>query len=228
MTGERNYTMSKFNSYARKIDELAQKAFEEYETAADTLKKAEAKSREYPQRSAGMSAEYNAKAARAQADYLEAQEKLRHTKRNMDGYNNTVAAIRKELAAAVEAAFVVDPSQVDNAALELMKSGICGAADFERLLADAHKVDNQTMIRLIASYASKAADALREKNGSIPYDLKETWARIHAVGEQGAAHTSRDKLAEFDTLADAFKRTMRNPAMIGSWDALTAGIVEAF
>lgn len=220
--------MSKFNVYARKIDELARKAFEEYAEAADALKAAEGRSKEYPKRGGILTAEYAAKQARAQADYLEAQEKMRQTKRNMDGYNDTVATIRRELAAAVDAAFVVDPAQVDTAALELMKSGICGAADYEKLMHDAIRADSATMIRLTADYAAKAADALREKNGAVPHDLKETWARLHAVGQQGAGHTSRGKLAEFDALADVFRRTMRNNAMIPAWDQLTAGIVEAF
>ncbi len=221
--------MSKFNSYARKVDELARKAFEEYEAAAAVLKKAEAAQSEFPQRMGRtMDAVKEAKRARAQADYLEAQEKMRQTKNNMDGYNDTVAAVRRELAAAVDAAFVVDPAQVDSSAVELMKSGICGAADYERLLADAYKANNQTMIRLIASYAGKAAESLMESDGRISYDRRAEFSRLNAVGQQGAGYTSRAKLQEFDVLADAFKRTMRNPAMIGSWDALTAGIVESF
>ena len=221
--------MSKFNSYARKVDELARKAFEEYEAAAAVLKKAEAAQSEFPQRMGRtMDAVKEAKRARAQADYLEAQAKMRQTKNNMDGYNDTVAAVRRELAAAVDAAFVVDPAQVDSSAVELMKSGICGAADYERLLADAYKANNQTMIRLIASYAGKAAESLMESDGRISYDRRAEFSRLNAVGQQGAGYTSRAKLQEFDVLADAFKRTMRNPAMIGSWDALTAGIVESF
>ena len=84
------------------------------------------------------------------------------------------------------------------------------------------------MIRLIASYAGKAAESLMESDGRISYDRRAEFSRLNAVGQQGAGYTSRAKLQEFDVLADAFKRTMRNPAMIGSWDALTAGIVESF
>ena len=221
--------MSKFNSYARKIDELARRAFEEYEEAAAELKKAEDAQSEFPQRMGRtMGATREAKRARAQADYLEAKEKMRRVKNNMDGYNDTVAAIRRELAAAVDAAFVVDPAQVDTAALELMKSGICGAADFEKLLADADRANNPTMIRLVASYAAKAAEALTENNGRVSHDRREEWSRLNAVGQQGAGYTSRAKLQEFDALADTFKRTMRNPGMIGSWDMLTGNAIEAF
>lgn len=225
-----NDTVSEFNSYAMKIDELARKAFGEYEAAAAGLKKAGTAQEEFPQRMGGtmISAEQAAKRARAQADYLEAQEKMRRVKCDMDAYNDEVAAVRRDLAQEIDTAFVVDPARVDTAALELMKSGICGASDYERLLRDATSTSNATMIRLIASYAAKAADALREANGSVPLDLKETWARLHVIGEQGVAYTSRDKLAKFDALADVFKRTMRNPGMISHWDSLAGPIIENF
>lgn len=221
--------MSRFNSYARKIDELARKAFEEYEAAAAELKKAEVAQSEFLQRMGKtMDTVKEAKRARAQADYLEAKEKMTRVKRDMDAYNDSVAAIRRELAATVDAAFVVDPAQVDSAALELMKSGICGAADYEKLLHDAASSSNATMIRLIASYAAKAADSLKEKDGRISYDRREEFSRLSAVGQQGAAYASRAKLQEFDALADAFKRTMRNPGMIDHWRELTGSIIEAF
>lgn len=186
------------------------------------------KSREYPKRNGIVNAEYTVKQTRAQADLTEAKAALDKVRRDMDGYNDTVAAIRRELAAAVDAAFVADPARVDAAAVELMKSGICTAADFEKLMHDAGQTDNPTMIRLIASYAAKAADSLKENDGRISYDRREEFSRLNAVGQQGAGYTSRAKLQEFDALADTFRRTMRNPGMIGSWDMLTGNAIEAF
>lgn len=220
--------MSKFNAYAQRVDELARKAFAEYSKATDALKAAEGQYRKCSRSSGNVTAEFVVKQARAKADFVEAQAALDKARRDMDGYNDTVSAIRRELAAAVDAAFIVDPRQVDAAAVELMKSGICTAADFEKLMRDAGRTDNQTMTRLIASYASKSAAGLKERDGRISYDRREEFSRLAAVAQQGAGHTSRGKLAEFDTLADAFRRTMRNPAMIGSWNQLTANIIENF
>lgn len=222
-------TMSRFNNYARKVDELARKAFAEYAEAKTTLEKAEAAQKEFPQRiGRTMSVEQEARRSRAHADYLEAQEKMNQVKRDMDAYTDTVAAIRRELAQQIDAFFVVEPAQVDTAALELLKSGICGASDYEKLMNDAVKNSNATMIRLIASYVAKAADGLKEKDGRISYDLRDEFSRLNAVGQQGAAYTSRAKLQEFDALADVFRRTMRNPSMIDNWEELTAYAIEVF
>lgn len=220
--------MSKFNAYAQRVDELARKAFAEYSKATDALKAAEGQYQKYSRSSGNVTAEFVTKQARAKADFVEAQAALDKVRRDMDGYNDTVSAIRRELAAAVDAAFIVDPRQVDAAAVELLKSGICRAADYEKLLHDAHKSDNSTMIRMIASYATQAADSLKEKDGRISYDRHEEFSRLNAVGQRGAGYTSRAKLQEFDMLADAFRRTMKNPSMIGSWDMLTANIIENF
>lgn len=221
--------MSKFNIYVKQVDELAQKAFTEYTEAEAALKKAEDTQKGFPQRiGRTTNTEQEARRARAHADYLEAQEKMNQVKRDMDAYNDAVAAIRRELVQQIDASFVVDPAQVDVAALELLKSGICGAADYEKLMNDATRASNATMIRLIASSAAKAADGLKEKDGRISYDLREEFSRLNAVGQQGAAYTSRTKLQEFDALADAFKRTMRTPGMISRWDELTAGLIENF
>lgn len=84
--------MSKFNGYARKVDELAWKAFEVYTATTDALKKAETKSREYPKPNRIVNAEYAAKRARAEADFLEAQEKMRQVRRDMDT-NNDVSVL---------------------------------------------------------------------------------------------------------------------------------------
>ena len=46
-------------------------------------------------------------------------------------------AIRAKLVDAVEVAFIVDPTQVNSAAVELMKSGICRATYFEKLMASS-------------------------------------------------------------------------------------------
>mgnify|MGYP006865374155 CR=1 FL=1 len=221
--------MSRFNDCAKKIDELAKKAFAEYEAAKSTFEKAENVQKEFSQRiGRTMSVEQEARRSRAHADYLEAQEKMNQVKRDMDAYTDTVAAIRRELAQQIDASFVVDPAQVDTAALELLKSGICGAADFEKLMHDATRASNATMIRLIASYAAQAADGLKESDGRISYDRRDEFSRLNAVGQQGTAYTSRAKLQEFDALADVFRRTMRNPSMIAHWEELTAGAIEAF
>lgn len=49
--------MSKFNSYAKKLDEQARAAFKAYRDAEAAYKKAEQKAREYPQRNGMVNAD---------------------------------------------------------------------------------------------------------------------------------------------------------------------------
>jgi hypothetical protein len=76
--------MSEFNNYARKMDEIARAAFDEYSKAADRERRAEDARRQYPQRQGVVSADYAATSARAQADYLEAVQGREAVRRKMD------------------------------------------------------------------------------------------------------------------------------------------------
>ena len=64
--------MSKFSSYARKMNEIANATFTEYREKSDAVKSAESKYRAYPRRS-GADPSYMAKSARAEADLAEAR-----------------------------------------------------------------------------------------------------------------------------------------------------------
>ena len=55
-----------------------------------------------------------------------------------------------------------------------------------------------------------------------------TGGRNGPVGQQGHAHTSVALLKTFDALSDTFRRTMRNPAMIGHWEELTEQAISDF
>lgn len=67
------------------------------------------------------------------------------------------AQIRKELVSDVQAAFLADPAQVDNATMTLINSGILRSADYVKLFNDAQTSGNMTMCRLIAQAAGNLA-----------------------------------------------------------------------
>lgn len=58
--------MSKFNNYAKRMNEIANATFEEYRRAETALKSAESRSKEYPRRN-GADPSYLAKSVRAEA-----------------------------------------------------------------------------------------------------------------------------------------------------------------
>ena len=105
--------MSSFNEYARKLDEIARAAFKESKSAAARLERATAARKHHMDEVA---------AARAKAEYMEAEQAVRDVRRKMDEgeYRQQINATRKELAAAVDEAFKVKPEQIDGSALELL------------------------------------------------------------------------------------------------------------
>lgn len=213
--------MGKFRSYADRVNEIAQTAFAAYQAAEAEQKRAEAEVKEYPQRSSGsVTPEYVARSARAQADLLEAREKLHTAQINMNARISDIAGIRRELAAALQAEFCARPDEVDVATLELMKTGILTADEYARLLQSA---TTTTMQRLIAHYAGLAAEEAAKKYGEK--DRRAMELRAVSIRDSDGAS---DKLDQFDVLAYTFQRTANNPAMISHWGELTADVIEAF
>lgn len=220
--------MSNFNSYARRMDDAAKKIFSEYQEAETAFAVADSAKKNGPRiiRGGFQDAQEAAKAARLEADYQTARAALDDARRHLpERGRREFQAIRAELVDAMNSAFTVDPTQVDSAALELMKSGICGAKDFEKLLADADRASNQTMLRLVASYAGKAYESARDNK--IPADQVEL-ARLYDVSQRGQSATESALLGAADAMADTFQRCMNNSSMIPHWDSLMGDIVETF
>lgn len=216
--------MSKFNEYARRLDEIAKNAFKEYTEAADRLKKAEAAAREYPPQHGFVDAAYMAKKARAEANLLEAKQGVQAAKRALDSHTSEIAALRRELATALEDSYSADPAALDTATLELLKSGILNAGEYERLLHGAQAANNPTMTRIIGRYAQDAAEAQAASYGQSD----DTARRLRNVSYASRQSTGSDCLKAFDAMADVYSRTANNPAMIPHWSSLTAETVESF
>lgn len=213
--------MSKFKSYADRVNELAQATFAEYKKAAAELERAEAKAKEYPKRTSGnVTPEYMARAARAEADLLDARGAIHTAKMNMNARSSDIAAIRQELAAALQDEFAARPDELDLATLELMKTGILSADEYARLLQAA---TNTTMQRVIRHYASQAAVDIAKKYGENDQRAREMRAVSFEYGDEIG-----NKLAQFDVLSDVFRRATNNPGMIDHWEELTGEITDGF
>jgi len=216
--------MSKFNSYAKKVDEMAKAAFEAYRKAETAYKKAEEKARQYPQRNGFVDAEYAAKSARAQADFLEAKQAYEAAKRTFRDSETQFNGMRNELAAAIEDAYSADPAQLDTATLELLKSGILNAGEYTKLLEQAKAASNPTMVRMIGKYAGDAAKARGESHGMN--DREATALRMAEYNSR--SYTGGDRLQAFDNMVELYHRCTNNPGMIDHWDEFTAETVENF
>lgn len=205
--------MSEFNSYAKKVDEIARTVFAEYVEREQALKKATDK----------MNASANGSAlekARAQANYEQEKETYNHFLRNeFEQAKVDVANLRGELEKAISSRHVFDAEQVDTVTLELLKSGLLSARDFADILTKAEKNKNYTLSQLVGRYAMKQA---RETSDTMEQNA------LYSVHARSNADSANKYLADFDALTDIFNRTVNNTAMIGHWDSLAGSIIENF
>ena len=211
--------MSKFNSYARKVNEIANAAFAEYREKEAAVKSAESRYNAYPRRN-GADPAYMARSARAEADLCEARNAFDQMRRHLfDDKRKEIAAVREELEKAVFDAFAADPKAVDMNTLALMNSGILTAAEYNRLIDASTAAGNHTMVRLLAQSAKDRADKVNDSDTAREYRL---------VAQKGKGANGREFLEAFDYMGDVFNRCERNFSLAGKWDELTADVVENF
>ena len=211
--------MSRFNSYAKRMNEIANATFEEYRRAEAAVKSAESRYNAYPRRN-GADPAYMAKSARAEADLAEARNAFDQMRRHLfDDKRREIGAVRVELEKAVFDAFAADPKAVDMNTLALMNSGILTAAEYNRLIDASTAAGNHTMVRLLAQSAKDRADKVNDSDTAREYRL---------VAQKGKGANGREFLEAFDYMGDVFNRCERNFSLAGKWGELTADVVENF
>ena len=211
--------MSRFNNYAKKLNEIANGTFEEYRRAEAAVKSAESRHNAYPRRN-GADPAYMAKSARAEADLAEARNAFDQMRRHLfDDKRREIAAVRAELEKAVFDAFAADPKSVDGNTLALMNSGIMTADEYSRLIDSAIASGNFTMTRLLAKSAADMAEKVTDSDVARSYRL---------VSHKGKGMDGREYLQAFDFLTDTFNRCERNFALSTKWDELTSPVVDSF
>ena len=210
-------------SIREQIEELADSTFEEIGQIENAYKQAEQRRSETQQHNGVVSPEYAAKAARAEADYLAAREAYRGMQRNLPGKaQEKMAAIRREYAQEVARQFAVDPEKLDTAELELLKSGIMRPDEYRAMLEKEARAGNATMVRLIANYAAKEAEAAAAKNGAGDDRARE----LRAISYMAKADQAGEELRTFDAVSDVLMRCVNNPGMIPHWDGLAGPLLD--
>ena len=212
--------MSKFNDYAKKMNEIANGTFEEYRRAEAAVKSAESRYNAYPRRN-GADPAYMAKSARAEADLAEARNAFDQMRRHLfDDKRREIAAVRAELEKTVFDAFAADPKAVDSNTLALMNSGIMTADEYSRLIDSAIASGNYTMTRLLAK---SAADMAERTKGDA--DVSRSY---RLVSHKGKGMNGSEYMEAFDCLCRTFDRCERNFALSTKWDELTSPIMDSF
>lgn len=211
--------MSKFNHYIRQINDIAAEAFDEYNAAKNAVDAAESKRNAYPRKN-GMGYEYAAKSARFEAEYQEAKATLEAFKRNgFYNHRKRMDEVRKDFVEDVGNYFSADPAAIDMATVELMKSGILTAGEYNRLMDRAISEDNHTMARLIGQHAKAAA----ENAGST-----DEAANLRAIAYKSNGMNGSNYVEAFDFVTGLYDRCSRNPALYSKWGELAGEVIEKF
>lgn len=208
--------MSKFNSYAKRLNEAAKTAFEKYKKAEKAYQAAEDRRRNMP-----WNATQEDKTL-AEAGLIEARNNLKKAQETLSSVAVELKGIRGELAESLGRAFTANPEDIDPNTMELLRSGILTPAEYVKLANGAISSGNNTMLRLIGSYAEKYGNENREA-----LSLDERGA-LYGVASRAKGSTGAAELGTFDNLVNTFERCANNPAMIDHWDELTQGTIEAF
>lgn len=204
--------MGIFNEFVTRADALADETFTEYAVTKRRFEAAEKQRAATPVKSGLVSAEYAARAAKIEADFLAAKQKFEAVKRGLPEKSRQMQAIREDFVAAVDDCFAADPAKLDKSTLALLESGILKPGEYERLMANAEKDENFTMMRLIAAKAAEAADKAPTREGE---------AILKAVAMRGRNADGADYVKAFDAgVVGIFERCLKNPSMYSYWDKL--------
>ena len=195
--------MTKFNTFAQRLDEAfrtSQAAYAEEVAKLTTAQKTRDSAFSWSgERAVGTAAALQQAQQKAADVGLKAAQETFHksARRIMDSYTDKVAALKREVADAVNAANLVDTSQIDSSAIALLSSGIMNSADYRHMMEQFK--GNVTMRRMIGEYARRAAEDHKD-------DRNES-AALRAICNE-AGQESFGIIETFNSLADASLRCM--------------------
>lgn len=213
---------TKYNHFAKDLDIAFKAARDEYAAAYNAVEQT---------RKAMQDAGQDAlKRQIATLQLQEAEKKMRQeTGRIWSVFDAKAAELRSALEKEVQASKCVDPTAVDAAGVELMKSGILTADDYYSL---AEKYDgNVTMLRLLSKYAADAAtDADNRKDRAALTVLSRECA--NGTGKTLKAWDDLMTTVNYCSGRGGTGRRQQTPGVVAHmgewWDELSGEIIENF
>ena len=213
---------TKYNHFAKDLDIAFKAARDEYAAAYNAVEQT---------RKAMQDAGQDAlKRQIATLQLQEAEKKMRQeTGRIWSVFDAKAAELRNALSNEVQASKCVDPTAVDAAGVELMKSGILTADDYYSL---AEKYDgNVTMLRLLSKYAADAAtDADNRKDRAALTVLSRECA--NGTGKTLKAWDDLMTTVNYCSGRGGTCRRQQTPGVVAHmgewWDELSGEIIENF
>lgn len=221
--------MSVYNKYARQLQNRANETFAYYIDSKNNVEQAD---EEY-KTACREEQEYLIKHgnSRYDTDFLKLQRKhIRANEKKIDAENEFHLAkvalegmnfndIREELLEAIRQNNEVDPSKIDEKTMAVLNSGIVKPEEY-RILFDRFKAENNTtMMRLIGKQADEYYKTHASNADGIP--------TIATVLDELNSMES-DPVNSFDDIADAYRRAIRNPAIIPYLNGICEQAIEDF
>lgn len=172
--------MSKYNSYAKRLNDLFHETATEYKKLANAVEAAEREAQQYPEHHPGTV--YEAKKLAAKAALTAANEVFRHGVNDLFArYERGVSNLTAELEKAVQSECAVKPADIDSNALELLKSGIMTVSDYAAMVEQYSS--NATMSRLILKYADEQRQTMRDAAERQQMTAITMRAKANSTGE---------------------------------------------
>ncbi len=230
--------MSRFNTYARRMDKEVKKYRDRYKDAKKRLKEAQDRYAEFQRQPKP----YNETRAERYERETE-EEELKREESNArflfeevrnDRYSvlDNAKKIRNELAKEISEAFCADPSAIDNGILTLLNSDVLTAKEMKKFADAARESGNHTMCRIIAGKAKERAEELFQKEGNRHPD----YSVLNGIVHDAQMNDGRAILSNFDALVNCAQYCVGNPelhrpeneGMFDRWEQLTESLVENF
>ncbi len=172
--------MSKYNHFAKRLNDLFHETAAEYKALVDTVEAAEREVQQYPAHHNSPVSE--AKKMAAIAALNAAKEVFRHGVNDLFArYEQGVNDLTVEIEKAVQGECVAKPADIDSNALELLKSGIMTVSDFSAMV-DQYS-SNATMSRLILKYADEQRQTMTEAAERQQMTAVTMRAKANSTGE---------------------------------------------
>lgn len=213
--------MTRYNSYAKQLDEAFKAARSAYSTAHSKLEDLREKTR---------NAQNPAEKAHLSIELAAEQENFRNEDRRIwKEFDSKCAELKAALAEDVRKSSAATPEEVDSVALELMKSGVMTANDFTSF---AEKYDgNSTMMKLIGHYAKEAVETAPNRQDAMTLRILSNDCAT-GTGKILKQWNALETAANYCSGRGAARGRKTTPSLTLSmgtrWEELSADMVENF
>lgn len=222
--------MSKYNRYAKQLDEAFKASRQEYTAAWDALQAAQKASAEAQEwRKEQYVGENDLRRQRAKSSLLEAEHAFKAAENRIwPEFNRKRQELRTALGREIKGDGRATPDAIDPNGLELLKSGILTPDDYFSLV-DRYD-NNPTMLRLVAKYAREAADDMTDDRAGQGALLQV--AHVCKDGQSGVLRAWDELSSVADYCSGQAHGRKEDPGYVVSmgkwWEQLAGKVVENF